>query len=220
YCLELLHEYGLLAAKHVDTPLPENTTLNHIETNDDHLLDNIGNYQKLVGKLIYLTNTRPDISYDVHCLSQYMHAPLVSHLDAALRVLRYLKGSPGSGIQINKSGNFKLRAYADSDWDVLLQGSLYKSIEAWLLLLVRSFGYLTCLALQIAANLVFHEKSKHIETDVHLVREKVASGVIKTEKIQTSQQIADVLTKALDIEQHKTLCVKLGMMDMFKVEKT
>nr|GEX79066.1 ribonuclease H-like domain-containing protein [Tanacetum cinerariifolium] len=91
-------------AKHVDTPFPENTTLNHIESDEDHLLDNIGNYHKLMGKLIYLTNTRPDISYVVHCLSQYMHAPLVSHLDVALRVLRYLMGSPWSGIQINKSG--------------------------------------------------------------------------------------------------------------------
>nr|GEW46252.1 ribonuclease H-like domain-containing protein [Tanacetum cinerariifolium] len=48
HCLELLHEYGLLAAKHVDTPLPENTTLKHIETDYDHLLDNIRNYQRLV----------------------------------------------------------------------------------------------------------------------------------------------------------------------------
>ncbi|GJT60876.1 hypothetical protein Tco_1004409 [Tanacetum coccineum] len=71
-------------------------------------------------------------------------------------------------------------------------------------------------ALQIAANLVFHEKSKDFEIDVHLVREKVTSCVIETEKIYTSQQIADVLTKALDIEQHKVLCVKLGMLNMFK----
>nr|GEW24105.1 hypothetical protein [Tanacetum cinerariifolium] len=55
------------------------------------------------------------------------------------------------------------------------------------------------LALQIAANPMFHEKSKHFKIDAHLIREKVASGVIKTEKIHTSQQIADVLTKALDI---------------------
>ncbi|GJV96763.1 ribonuclease H-like domain-containing protein [Tanacetum coccineum] len=70
YCLELLHEFGLLAAKYVDTPLPENATLNHTESDDDHLLVNVSNYQRLVGKLIYLTNTRPDIAYVVHCLSQ------------------------------------------------------------------------------------------------------------------------------------------------------
>nr|GEX20172.1 ribonuclease H-like domain-containing protein [Tanacetum cinerariifolium] len=55
-------------------------------------------------------------------------------------------------------------------------------------------------AMQIAANIVFHEKSKHFKTDVNLGREKDASGVIKTEKIHTSQQIVDILTKALDIE--------------------
>nr|GEZ00525.1 ribonuclease H-like domain-containing protein [Tanacetum cinerariifolium] len=76
----------------------------------------VNNSKKLIGKLIYLTNTRPDIAYVVHCLSQFMHSPLNSHLDVALRVLRYLKGSPGSGIHINKNGNLKLRAYAYSDW--------------------------------------------------------------------------------------------------------
>ncbi|GJT43910.1 putative RNA-directed DNA polymerase [Tanacetum coccineum] len=206
YCLELLHEFGLLAAKHVDTPLPENATLNHSESDDDHLLVNVSNYQRLVGKLIYLTNTRPDIAYVVHCLSQYIHSPLNSHLDAALRVLRYLKGSPWSGIQINKISNLKRRAYADSNWARSSAKAEYISMAS-----------ATCL---IAANPAFHEKSKHFEIDVHFVREKIACGVIKTEKIHTTQQIADILTKGLDIEQHKILCGKLEMLDMFKLEKT
>ncbi|GJR24890.1 ribonuclease H-like domain-containing protein [Tanacetum coccineum] len=108
YCLEILHEYGLLAAKYIDTPLSENTTINHVESDDDHLLSNVGNYQRLVGKLIYLTNTRPGISYVVHCLSQFMHTPFESHLDDALRVSRYLKGSPGRSFQISKHGDFFL----------------------------------------------------------------------------------------------------------------
>ncbi|GKA98998.1 ribonuclease H-like domain-containing protein [Tanacetum coccineum] len=240
YYLELLHEFGLLAAKHVYSPLPKNATLNHIESDDDHLLLNIGNYQRLVGKLIYLTNTRLDISYTVHYLSQFMHSPLNSHLDAALRVLRYLKGSPTSGIQINKNGNLKLRAYADSDWARCpatrksYVEAKYRSMSSatceviWLSNLLGDVGVKNLLpvvmycdnssALQIAANLVFHEKSKHFEIDVHLVREKVASGVIKTKKIHTSQQIADIRTKGLDIEQLNMLCEKLGMLDMFKVE--
>lgn len=69
YCLELLHDYGLLACRPALTPLPENIVLNHQESNDDKLLRNITSYQKLVGKLIYLTMTRPDIAYVVHCLS-------------------------------------------------------------------------------------------------------------------------------------------------------
>nr|GEU38406.1 ribonuclease H-like domain-containing protein [Tanacetum cinerariifolium] len=51
----------------------------------------------ITGKLIYLTNTRPDINYVVHFLSQHMHSPLQSHFKAALRVLKYLKGSPRCG---------------------------------------------------------------------------------------------------------------------------
>ena len=69
YCLELLHDYGLLACRPVLTPLPENIVLNHKETDDDKLLKNITSYQKLIGKLIYLTMTRTDIAYVVHCLS-------------------------------------------------------------------------------------------------------------------------------------------------------
>ncbi|GKE67688.1 ribonuclease H-like domain-containing protein, partial [Tanacetum coccineum] len=94
YCLELLHEYGLLAARHVDIPLPENSIISFKETNNDKYLSDFTTYQKLVGKLLYLTNTRPNNSYAVHCLSQHMHNPLQSHFKAALRVLRYLKGSP------------------------------------------------------------------------------------------------------------------------------
>ncbi|GKA44853.1 ribonuclease H-like domain-containing protein [Tanacetum coccineum] len=238
YCLELLHEFGLLAAKHVDTPLLENATLNHTESDDDHLLVNVSNYQRLVGKLIYLTNTRHDIAYVVYCLSQFMHSPLNSHLDAALRVLRYLKGSPRSGIQINKTGDLLItwKNKKHSTLSMYSTEAEYRSMAfatckvIWLSNLLGDMRVKNLLpvvmycdnssALQIAANHVFHEKSKHFEIDVHLVREKVASGVIKTEKIHTTQQIADILNKGLGIEQHKTLCGKLGMLDMFKLEKT
>ncbi|GJZ37953.1 ribonuclease H-like domain-containing protein [Tanacetum coccineum] len=62
YCLELLHKYGQLATNPVDIPLPENIVLSHIESIDDKYLKNFTSYQKLVGKLIYLTNTRLDFS--------------------------------------------------------------------------------------------------------------------------------------------------------------
>ncbi|GJS61387.1 ribonuclease H-like domain-containing protein [Tanacetum coccineum] len=88
YCMELLHEYGLLAARPVDIPLPENTILSCDETENDKYLSDFTTYQIFVGNLIYLTNTRPNISYDVHCLSQHMHSPLQYHFKAALRVLR------------------------------------------------------------------------------------------------------------------------------------
>ncbi|GJV78430.1 ribonuclease H-like domain-containing protein [Tanacetum coccineum] len=64
-----------------------NSVLPYEPTKDDPLIDSITGYQKLLGKLIYLTHTRLDIAYYVHCLAQYMHSPLKSHLNCALNVL-------------------------------------------------------------------------------------------------------------------------------------
>ncbi|GKD21177.1 ribonuclease H-like domain-containing protein, partial [Tanacetum coccineum] len=103
YVLDLLSEYGMLACKPAKTPLMSKLVISSKATDNDHILDNIIDYQKLMGKLIYLTNTRPDISYDVHCLSQFTHSPLKSHLKIAFKILRYLKSYPGLGIHFIKN---------------------------------------------------------------------------------------------------------------------
>ncbi|GKB51241.1 hypothetical protein Tco_0901994 [Tanacetum coccineum] len=90
--------------------------IKHIPVVVDSPLNSINDYQKLVGELIYLTHTRPDISYVVHVLSQFMHAPLPSHLKLAFRVLRYLKNAPGKGISFVKDKELNLSVYVDSDW--------------------------------------------------------------------------------------------------------
>ena len=103
YCLELLNEFGMLAYKPVKSPLEANLVLKRESDLDgfDYVV-NIIELQKLIGKLIYLTMTRPDISYVVQILSQYMHKPYKSHLNVEFRLLRYLKDSPGKGIHITK----------------------------------------------------------------------------------------------------------------------
>ncbi|GJZ92855.1 zinc finger, CCHC-type containing protein, partial [Tanacetum coccineum] len=83
-------DFGLLVCKPFDVPLEQNLKISNEPTTSDPVINRITKYQKLIGKLIYLTDTKPDISYVVHYLSQFMHKPLKSHL----KVLRYLKGSP------------------------------------------------------------------------------------------------------------------------------
>ncbi|GJS06006.1 ribonuclease H-like domain-containing protein [Tanacetum coccineum] len=239
YCLELLSEYGLLACQPAATPMQQNVSLSHKETAKDKRLINITTYQKLVGKLIYLSVTRPDISYDVHCLSQHMHAPLKSHFSASLRVLRYLKQSPGLGVQ-SVSGFCVYFCGNLVSWKSMKQATISKSsAEAkyrclasitcevlWIVNLLEDLGVEGMLpvllycdstsTIQIAANPVFHEKTKHIEINVHLVREKVALDAISTVKIDSAKNIADVFTKGLSITQHKQFCLQLNLVDMFK----
>jgi len=73
-------------------------------------------YRRLIGRLIYLTNTHPDITHVVQQLSQYMAHPTSAHSQAAFRILRYLKGSPGSGIFLAAHDTLQLKAFSDSDW--------------------------------------------------------------------------------------------------------
>lgn len=68
-----------------------------------------------MGRLLYLTITRPDISFTVNSLSQFLSQPRQSHHEAALKVLRYVKSSPGQGILLSSSSSIQLKAFCDSD---------------------------------------------------------------------------------------------------------
>ena len=80
------------------------------------LLKDQGRYRRLVGRLIYLTVSRPDITYAVHVLSRFMHQPRKAHMEVALRVVRYLKNAPGQGLFFSSNNDFRMRAYCDLDW--------------------------------------------------------------------------------------------------------
>ena len=95
YVLDLLKEIGMLGCKPMDTPIVEKHYLG-IYSNQEPV--DRGRYQRLVGRLIYLSHTRPDIAYVVSVVSQFMHSPSVDHMAAVMRILAYLKSAPGKGI--------------------------------------------------------------------------------------------------------------------------
>ena len=68
-------------------------------------------YQRLVGRLIYLCHTRPDISYVVSVVSRYMHDPRTGHMEVVYRILRYLKGTPGRGLWFRKNGHLGVEGH-------------------------------------------------------------------------------------------------------------
>ena len=75
-----------------------------------------GRYQRLVGKLIYLSHTRPDISFPVSMVSQFMNNPTEQHMTTVTRILRYLKMKPGKGLFFQRTTNREINIYSDANW--------------------------------------------------------------------------------------------------------
>lgn len=245
----------MLGAAPIDTPMERGLKL--FDKSD--LLKDQGRYRRLVGRLIYLTVLRPDITYVVHVLSRFMHQPREAHMEAALRVVHYLKNALGQGLFFFSSNDFRLRPYYDSDWAgypltrrsttgycVFLGPSLISwrskrqktvslsSVEAeyramtracceltWLRYLLRDLGVLhqelallhcdNKAALHIAANLVFHERTRHTEMDCHYIRDKIQDGSIIRRHVSSVHQLADILTKPLGNEIFAPMIRKLGV---------
>ncbi|KAL0437101.1 UNVERIFIED_CONTAM: Retrovirus-related Pol polyprotein from transposon RE1 [Sesamum radiatum] len=95
YVLDIVSDAGLSRAKSASIPLPLGLKLT---ADCGALLVNPDSYRRLIGRLLYLAFTRPDISHSVQQLSQYLNRPCDEHWKAALHIVRYLKGSPTLGL--------------------------------------------------------------------------------------------------------------------------
>ncbi|XP_040942307.1 uncharacterized mitochondrial protein AtMg00810-like [Gossypium hirsutum] len=261
YALKILQESGFIECKPAKTPMATKSVYKLTST-DGELLSDITSYRQLVGKLLYLTSTRPDLTFAVQQLSQFMDKPTTNHLQAAHRVLRYLKGCPSTGLFYPASSSFELKAFSDSNWagcpetrrsitgyciffgEALISWRAKKqptvsrsSSEAEYRALasticeVQWLHYLLCdlhvpishatpvfydnkSTIQIASNPTFHECTKHIEIDCHIVREKLQKDVVHLLPCTSSTQLADLFTKALAAQPFQDMISKLGMLNI------
>ncbi|KAE8709757.1 Protein farnesyltransferase/geranylgeranyltransferase type-1 subunit alpha [Hibiscus syriacus] len=113
YVLDLLVETGMLDCKSVETPMEPGLKFCKERTENPV---NKESYQRLVGKLIYLSLTRPDIAYSVSIVSQHMSDPREEHLEAVNRILRFLKFTPGAGPIFRKNQDRTVKVYTDASW--------------------------------------------------------------------------------------------------------
>ncbi|WJZ92322.1 hypothetical protein VitviT2T_011324 [Vitis vinifera] len=114
HALDILQEIGMSGCQPVDTLIEEGLKLcvEHNQVSTDK-----GRYKRFVGRLMYLAHTRPDLAYALSVVSQYMHNPGEQHMNAVMRILRYLKNAPGKGILFAKNVDHQsIEVYTNADW--------------------------------------------------------------------------------------------------------
>ncbi|GJX03449.1 putative ribonuclease H-like domain-containing protein [Tanacetum coccineum] len=154
---------------------------------DEHM------YRSMIGSLMYLTSSRPDIIFAICVCASFQVNPKVSHLYAVKRIFRYLKGQPKLGLWYLKDSPFDLVAYTDSDYaGVSLDRKSITGVK----------------------NPVFHSKTKHIEIRHHFIRDSNEKKLIQMIKIHTDQNVADLLTKAFDVSRFQYLIASIGMLNL------
>ncbi|KAJ9565671.1 hypothetical protein OSB04_001637 [Centaurea solstitialis] len=202
YTSDLLSHAGITDQRVVSTPLEPNL---HLTPNAGPPLKDPTLYRQLVGSLVYLTVTRPDIAYAVHIVSQFMSTPCSDHYAVVLCIL-----SKKQSLTARSSTEAEYRALADTSQELI-----------WLRWLLSDMGasqlsptLLWCdntSAIQIAHNDVFHERTKHIEIDCHFVRQHVVRKTIQLQSISTDDQPAEIFTKAHLPGRFRELVSKLNL---------
>eukprot|EP00253_Pinus_taeda_P004620 PITA_04620 len=175
-------------------------------------------YRQLVGKLLYLTHTRPDLSFVVGLVARFMQNPRESHWKAAKRILRYVRGPITWACK-------KQAAISLSSAEVEYCGAVEASKEAlWLRQILSELGFeqqhpttLWCdnqSAIQLCKDPVQHQRSKHIELHMHFIRKLIHDHVLEVQYCSTDDQVADIFTKALTEAKFTKLRYMLGVQEV------
>ncbi|GJT83035.1 putative ribonuclease H-like domain-containing protein [Tanacetum coccineum] len=217
YVAEVLKKFDFATVKTTSTPMEPNKALikdEEADSVDVHL------YRSMIGSLMYLTASRPDIMFAVCACARFQVTPKMSYLHAVKRIFRYLKGQPKLGIWYPRDSPFDLEAFSNSDYarasldkksttgvEYVAAANCYGQV-LWIQnqMLDYGFNFMNTKifidnesTIFIMKNLVFHSKTKHIEIRHHFIRDCYEKKLIQVIKIYTDHNVADLLTKAFDV---------------------
>nr|GEV62323.1 hypothetical protein [Tanacetum cinerariifolium] len=181
YASKIVKKYGMLSSDFVDTPLVKKSKL------DEDLQGKPVEatlYHGMTGSLMYLTSSRPDLTYAVCLCTRYQAKPTEKHLNTVKWIFRYVKGTINMGLWYLKDTNYgsqfnKIPLYCDN-----------KS------------------AIALSSNSVQHSRAKHIDVRYHFIKEQVENGIVKLYFVRTEYQLADIFTKPLPRERFNLLIEK------------
>ncbi|KAI3751228.1 hypothetical protein L2E82_22276 [Cichorium intybus] len=191
YAAEIIDRAGMSKCKPSATPVD---TKPKLSASASPPYSDPSSYRSLAGALQYLTFTRPDITYAVQQVCLFMHDPREKHMNALKRIIRYIQGTLDFGLHISPSSCSSLVSYTDADWGdarthggpplgivcILAQIYYHGPLKDSLHCLKATIVYCDNVsAVYLTGNPVQHQRMKHIELDIHFVREKVAKGQVR-----------------------------------------
>nr|GEX58635.1 retrovirus-related Pol polyprotein from transposon TNT 1-94 [Tanacetum cinerariifolium] len=223
----MLKKFRLEDSKPMKTPMSTETKLRRDE--EGEFVDNT-KYRGMIGSLLYLTASRPDIMFSVCLCAHFQEDPKTSHLEAVKCIFRYIKGTTHLGLWYSKGSDIETIVYADSDHagDYIdlkstsgvctFMGccltSWFSKKQTALAISTTEATYVStekAWAIGLSKNPVQHSRTKHIEIRHHFLHDNVQKGSISIEKV--SSDIPDILTKPLKREPFNYLRLGPEMME-------
>nr|GFB33731.1 hypothetical protein [Tanacetum cinerariifolium] len=187
-------------------------------------------YQSMIGSLMYVTSSRPDIMFATCMCARYQENPNEHHVSVVKRIFHYLKGTINLGLWYSKDSDFDLTAYSDADHagcHLDRKKSEYVTVSSccaqvlWMRTQLTDYGFFydkvpiyydSKSTISISCNLVQHTRTKHIDVRYHFIKDHVEKGTIELYFVCIEYQLADLFTKSLPEARFKFLVEKLGMM--------
>ncbi|GJV56311.1 putative ribonuclease H-like domain-containing protein [Tanacetum coccineum] len=216
YVAEILKKFDFMSVKTACTPIETHKPL----VKDEEAADvDVHLYRSMIGSLMYLTASRPDIMFVVCACSRFQVTPKTLHLHVVKRIFRYLKAKPKLGLWYPRDSSFDLVAYSDSNYGGAnldrksTTGGCQFLGHRLILMQCKKQTIVTTSTTEaeyVAAanccgqNPVFHSKTKHIEIRHHFIRDAYEKKLIQVLKIHTDDNVADLLTKAFDVSRPDT----------------
>nr|GEV20350.1 hypothetical protein [Tanacetum cinerariifolium] len=177
-------------------------------------------YREMVGNLIYLIASRPDLTFVVFICAQYQAKPTKKHSYALKIIFKYLRGTVNIRLWYQKDSSIALKAYPDAD-HTGCQDTIQSTYEIlWMESQLFDYGlgfnkipmyYHKKCVIALCCNTVQHSQLKHIDIRFHFIKEQVENGVVEIYFVNMEDHLADIFTKSLGRERIEFLINKLGI---------
>ncbi|GKE36864.1 putative ribonuclease H-like domain-containing protein [Tanacetum coccineum] len=230
YVADILKKFDFCYIRTATTPIESNKPL---VKDEDGVDVDVHVYRSMIGSLMYLTASRPDIMFAVCACARFQVNLKASHLNAVKMIFRYLKHQPKLGLWYPRDSPFELEAFLDSDYRGanLDRKSITEYVTAasccgqvlWIQNQMMDYGFNFMntkihinneSTICIVKNPVYHSRTKHIEIRHHFIRDCYKKILIDVIKIHTDNNVADLLTKGFDVTRFNFLVVSIRMLNL------